>query len=116
MVTLISFLLNLVAWLFKSKGRLDAQNAALRHQLVVLQRKGRGRVHFTGSDRLFFIQPLALVSVCPQCYFDHPARDDCPLASCRLTLCPDFARDGASASEPIARATRQPRSGPPGPE
>jgi hypothetical protein len=55
MVTLISFLLNLVASLFKSKGRLDAENAALRHQLVVLQRKVRGRVHFTDSDRLFFI-------------------------------------------------------------
>jgi len=75
MVTLISFLLNLVASLFKSKGRLDAENAALRHQLVVLQRKVRGRVHFTDSDRLFFIQPLSLLSVCPQCYFDHPARD-----------------------------------------
>src|SRR5258708_34451784 len=84
MVTLISFLLNLVASLFKSKGRLDAENAALRHQLVVLQRKVRGRVHFTDSDRLFFIQPLSLVSVCPQCYFYHPARDPCALSSCPL--------------------------------
>jgi hypothetical protein len=32
-----------------------AENAALRHQLMVLQRKVRGRVHFTNSDRLFFI-------------------------------------------------------------
>src|SRR5258708_18098954 len=84
MVTLISFLLNLVASLFKSKGRLDAENAALRHQLVVLQRKVRGRVHFTDSDRLSFIEPLSLVSVCPQCYFYHPARDPCALASCPL--------------------------------
>src|SRR2546428_4333219 len=56
MVALISFLLNVVASLFKSKSRLEAENAALRHQLVVLQRKVRGRVHFTDSDRLFFIQ------------------------------------------------------------
>src|SRR5436189_3804460 len=56
MVALISFLLNVVASLFKSKSRLEAENAALRYQLIVLQRKVRGRVHFTNSDRLFFIQ------------------------------------------------------------
>jgi len=32
-----------------------AENAAL-HQLVVVQRKVRGRVLFTNGDRLFFIQ------------------------------------------------------------
>src|SRR5436309_13230456 len=36
---------------FKSKSRLEAENAALRHQLIVLQRKVRGRVHLTNSDR-----------------------------------------------------------------
>jgi hypothetical protein len=56
MVALISFLLNVVASLFKSKSRLEAEKAALRYQLIVLQRKVRGRVHFTDSDRLFFIQ------------------------------------------------------------
>src|SRR5216117_4271199 len=56
MVALISFLLNMVASLFKSKSRLEAENAALRHQLIVLQRKVRGRVRFTNSDRLFFVQ------------------------------------------------------------
>jgi transposase InsO family protein len=56
MVALISFLLNMVASLFKSKSRLEAENAALRHQLIVLQRKVRGRVPFTNSDRLFFVQ------------------------------------------------------------
>ena len=56
MVALISFLLDVVASLFKSKSRLEAENAALRHQLIVLRRKVRGRVHFTNSDRLFFIQ------------------------------------------------------------
>ena len=56
MVALIFFFLNLVASLFKSKSRLEAENAALRHQLTVLQRKIRGRVQFTNSDRLFFIQ------------------------------------------------------------
>jgi len=32
---------------------LEAENAALRRQLIVLQRKVRGRVQFTNSDRLF---------------------------------------------------------------
>ena len=41
---------------FKSKSRLEAENAALRHQLVILRRKVRGRVGLTNSDRLFFIQ------------------------------------------------------------
>src|SRR6266540_7142044 len=36
MVVLISFLLNMVASLFKSKSRLEAENAALRHQLIVV--------------------------------------------------------------------------------
>ena len=56
MAALIVFLLNLVASLFKPKSQLEAENAALRQQLIVLQRKVRGRVQFTNSDRLFFIQ------------------------------------------------------------
>jgi transposase InsO family protein len=35
---------------------LKQRNAALRHQLIVLQRKVRGRVPFTNGDRLFFVQ------------------------------------------------------------
>src|SRR5262245_2619437 len=56
MVALIFFVLSLVASPFKPKSRLEAENAALRHQVMVLQRKVRGRVHFTNGDRLFFIQ------------------------------------------------------------
>src|SRR5262245_37037043 len=44
------------ASLFKPKSWLEAENAALRQQLIVLQRQVRGRVEFTNSDRLFFIQ------------------------------------------------------------
>jgi hypothetical protein len=53
---MIFFLLNLGASIFKPKSRLEAENAALRQQLIVLQREVRGRVQFTNSDRLFFIQ------------------------------------------------------------
>src|ERR1700681_794851 len=56
MAALIVFILNLVASLFKPKSQLEAENAAVRQQVIVLQRKVRGRVQFTNSDLLFFIQ------------------------------------------------------------
>jgi hypothetical protein len=56
MIALLCFLLTLFASPFKSKSRLEAENAALRHQLIVLRRKTRGRVHLTNGDRLFLIQ------------------------------------------------------------
>jgi hypothetical protein len=37
---------------FKSKSRLEAENAALRHQLIVLRQKVRGRVQLTNGDSL----------------------------------------------------------------
>ena len=40
---------------FKSKNRLAAENAALRHQLIVVQRRVRGRIHITNGDRLFLV-------------------------------------------------------------
>ena len=54
MIALLCFALNLVASFFKSRGQLEAEKAALRQQLIVLQVRGRGE--FTNSDRLFFIQ------------------------------------------------------------
>jgi hypothetical protein len=56
MAALIFLALNLAASLFKPRWRLEAENAALRQQLIVLQRKVPSRVEFTNSDRLFFIQ------------------------------------------------------------
>jgi hypothetical protein len=41
---------------FKSKIRLEAENAVLRHQLIVLRRKVQGRVRLTNNDRWFLIQ------------------------------------------------------------
>src|SRR5580704_5193905 len=55
MVALILFICHLVAAPFKSPSRLEAENAALRQQLAVLQRKQHGRVPLTNSDRLFFV-------------------------------------------------------------
>jgi hypothetical protein len=56
MVALLCFLLSLFASPFKSKSRLEAENAALRQQLAVLRRKVRGRVQLTNGDRLFLVQ------------------------------------------------------------
>ena len=56
MIALLSFVLAVLASPFKSKNRLEAENAALRHQLIVLRRKMQGRVRLTNSDRWFFIQ------------------------------------------------------------
>src|SRR6058998_4304948 len=55
MIALLCFFLTPFASLFKSKSRLEAENAALRHQLIVLQRKTRGRVHLANGDRLFLV-------------------------------------------------------------
>src|SRR3981189_3509488 len=55
MITLIWFVLAVLASPFKSKSRLEAENAVLRHQLIVLQRRVRGRVHLTNGDRLFLV-------------------------------------------------------------
>src|SRR5450631_1176816 len=56
MTGLLCFVLAILALPFKSKLRLEAENAMLRHQLIVLRRKVPGRVRLTNSDRWFFIQ------------------------------------------------------------
>ncbi len=56
MIALLGFLLTVLAAPFKSKSWLEAENAALRHQLIVLRRSVQGRVRLTNSDRWFFIQ------------------------------------------------------------
>jgi hypothetical protein len=56
MIARIFLALKLLAALVKSKSRLEAENAALRQQVIVLQRELRGRVRFSNDDRLFFVQ------------------------------------------------------------
>ena len=55
MIALLWFFLTLFASPFKSKSRLEAENAAFRHQLIVLQRRVSGRVQLTIGDRLFLV-------------------------------------------------------------
>jgi hypothetical protein len=56
MIGLLCFVLAVLASPFKSKMRLEAENAVLRYQLIVLRRKRRGRVQLANSDRWFFVQ------------------------------------------------------------
>jgi transposase InsO family protein len=56
MIGLLCFFLAVLASPFKSKLRLEAENALLRHQLNVLRRKRHGRVQLTNHDRWFFVQ------------------------------------------------------------
>ena len=56
MIALLYFVLAILTAPFKSKSRLEAENAALRHQLIVLRGRVHGRVRFTNNDRWFFIQ------------------------------------------------------------
>jgi hypothetical protein len=55
MIGLFCFALTVLASPFKSKSRLEAENAVLRHQLIVLRRRVRGRTRLTNNDRWFLV-------------------------------------------------------------
>jgi len=55
MIALLIFIWKLLLLPCRSKLLLEAENAALRQQLIILQRKARGRARLTNSDRLFFV-------------------------------------------------------------
>src|SRR5262245_30979697 len=56
MMALICIVFAVLASSFKSKVRLEAENTALRHQLIILRRKVHSRVRLTNKDRLLFVQ------------------------------------------------------------
>jgi hypothetical protein len=56
MIGLLHFVLAILVSPFRSKSRLEAENAVLRHQLIVLRRKVKGRAHITNNDRWFLVQ------------------------------------------------------------
>src|ERR1700688_1991660 len=56
MIGILCFVLAALGSPFKSKLRLEAENAVLRHQLNILSRKLHGRARLTNHDRWFFIQ------------------------------------------------------------
>ena len=56
MIALILFVLGILASPFKAKSRLEAENAALRQQLIVLRRKMKSRPRLANTDRWFFVR------------------------------------------------------------
>jgi len=56
MVALLCLVFAILASPLKSRSRLEAENAALRHQLIILCRQRHVRVRLTNNDRWFFIQ------------------------------------------------------------
>jgi transposase InsO family protein len=56
MIALLWLLLAVLASPFKPKCRLEAENAALRHQVMALRRQARSRIQLTNFDRLFLVQ------------------------------------------------------------
>jgi hypothetical protein len=68
MIALIWFVLAVLASPFESKSRLEAENAVLRHQLIVLRRKVRGR-----AQRPLVPRPdVSMVSIDPDGRYDCP--------------------------------------------
>src|ERR1700749_3767577 len=55
MIGVLCFALAVLALPFKSKLRLEAENAVLRHQLIVLRRRVRGRTQPAKNDRWFLV-------------------------------------------------------------
>src|ERR1700745_1132454 len=56
MIGLLCFALAVLASPFKSKLRLEAESAALRHKFNIWRRRLHGRVQLTNHDRWFFVQ------------------------------------------------------------
>jgi AI-2E family transporter len=56
MIGLFCFVLAVLASPIKAKLRLEAENAVLRHQSIVLRRSLQGRVRLTNNDRWFLVQ------------------------------------------------------------
>ena len=85
MIGLLLFVLAILGSPIKSKGRLEAENVVLRHQLIVLRRKLGGRVRLTNNDRWFFIQMYRWFPSILQCPDNHSSRDARALAQSRLS-------------------------------
>ena len=85
MTGLLCFVVAVLASPFKSKIRLEAENVALRHQLVVLRRKLKGHARLTSNDRWFFVQLYRwFPSILPALVIVQP--ETTTLESCRLSL------------------------------
>jgi hypothetical protein len=73
MIALLSFVVAILASPFKSKSRLEAENVALRQQLIVLRRKVKERPGSADEHRPLVFRPAPpMVPIDPGGPFDHP--------------------------------------------
>jgi hypothetical protein len=56
MIALLWLSLAILSSPFRSKCRLEAENLALRHKVMMLRCQARGRIQLTNLDRLFLVQ------------------------------------------------------------
>ena len=107
MISLCCLWLALFVSPLKSKSRLEAENAALRHQLIILRRKVRGRVRLTDGDGFLFHPAVSIGgSRAAPCAAREPRADLSRGASCTV-------RDGQRAHvlHCVSAAPRKPRVG-----
>jgi hypothetical protein len=57
MIAVLHMLVMLVADVFKSRMRLEAENLFLRHQLNIAMRRAPPRLRLRGSDRMLLDEP-----------------------------------------------------------
>jgi len=74
MIALIRLLLALLASSLRSKVSLEAENAALRQQLIVLRRKLRGRIRLSNGRPPFLCLALSAVPIDPEGHSDRSSR------------------------------------------
>src|SRR4051812_22116294 len=73
MIGLLRFVFAVLVWPFTSQARLHAEIAVLRQQVIVLQRKSRGRVRLRNADRWFFVQLYRMFpSILQALHIIHP--------------------------------------------
>src|SRR5262245_33661263 len=101
MIGLLCFVVVVLASPFRSKIRLEAENAELRHQLVVLRRKLKGRARLTNNDRWFFVQLYRWFPSTPFGSHDYSTRNAATLASGRLSplLASEIAPTGRATAD-----------------
>src|SRR3954453_2677998 len=86
MIGLLCFVLAVLASPFKSKSRLEAENAVLRHQLICFAAQAAWPCSTRKQRSLVLYPAVSLVSVDPAGSHDYPARDAGALASGWLSL------------------------------
>jgi hypothetical protein len=110
MLRFMGDLFKLIWWLitgfFRSRALLEAEIAALRHQLKVLRRKAPKRLVFSKFDRLIFASLYRLVPDVLNALVNRQTGDGYPLAPGRVS--PVLAMEVALSSRQAKSAPRNP--------